>query len=75
MNPGWHLHPVPAGTAQGGVFTAEKATFDAGIVICQFTLSNFTTMEITNSNDVPILSQSILYHPLVAIGPLNASSK
>ncbi|CAF1418477.1 unnamed protein product [Adineta ricciae] len=74
MNPGMHLHPVPAGIAQGGVFTAEKATFDAGVVICQFTLSNFTTMEMTNSNDVPILSQSTLYHPLVAIGPLNATN-
>ncbi|CAF0713369.1 unnamed protein product [Adineta steineri] len=74
MNPGKHQHPVPAGIAQGGVFTVEKATFDAGVVNCQFTLSNFTTMERTNSNDVPILSQSIPYHPLVAIGALNATN-
>ncbi|CAF1105026.1 unnamed protein product [Adineta steineri] len=29
---------------------------------------------LTNSNDVPILSQSIPYHPLVAIGALNATN-
>ncbi|CAF1181363.1 unnamed protein product [Adineta steineri] len=74
MNPGKHQHPLPAGIAQGGVFTVEKATFDAGVVICQFTLSNFTTMTMKNSNDVPILSQSIPYHPLVAIGALNATN-
>ncbi|CAF1104987.1 unnamed protein product [Adineta steineri] len=74
MNPGRHLHPVPAGIAQGGVFTVEKAIFDAGVVICQFTLSNFTTTQMTNLNDPPILSQSTPYHPLVAIGALNATN-
>ncbi|CAF0760039.1 unnamed protein product [Adineta steineri] len=74
MNPGKHQHPVPAGIAQGGVFTVEKATFDAGVVICQFTLSNFTTTQMTKTNDVPVLSQSIPYHPLVAVGALNATN-
>jgi hypothetical protein len=75
MNPGNHSRPVPAGTAQGGVFMVEREVYDAGVVICQFTLSNFTTATTASANEVPTLSQSTPYHPLVAIGALDSSSK
>lgn len=72
-NPHEHNHPVPVGSEDGGDFIPGQQVFTDGTTVCQFTLSNFTS-ETTVSN-FPPLSLSGTYHPLFAVGPLNASGK
>jgi hypothetical protein len=74
VNPLNHSHPVPAGSEDGGIFTPLPSTFKDGVVTCQFALSNFDTKTVKNLNELRPLSQSERYHPLFAVGVVNATT-
>jgi len=74
-NPGNHTPPQPAGTEYGGLFTPLPSQFLDGIVTCQFSLSNFTSQTLTQPEGLDPLSQSGNYHPIFAVGKLDANSK
>ena len=75
INPVNHSHPVPAGSEQGGVFTPLPSKFMDGIVTCQFALSDFAPATVKQPNVLRPLSQSGKYHPIFAVGLLNATGK
>ena len=75
INPHGHSQPTRAGDEQGGVFTVERQVYNNGVVICQFTLSRFSSNQIDNPTDIQKLSQSTPYFPLFATGQLDASSE
>lgn len=66
-----HEPPEPAGIERGGLFTPLPSQFLDGIVICQFTLSNFTSPTFKQFNGLDPLSQSRSYHPIFAVGDLD----
>lgn len=72
INPFRHEEPSPAGDEEGGQFIAEKQDFNNGLVLCQFTLSNFENNYHQHLLDIPKLSQSKLYYPIIAIGQLDS---
>ena len=74
-NPGNHTPPQPAGVEHGGLFTALSTKLLDGIVTCQFSLSNFTSQKLTQLHVLNPLSQSRKYHPIFAVGKLDADSK
>ena len=55
----------------------NQEKLENGIVYCDFTLSNFADAKRRprRQNDIPELSQSVTYRPLIAIGNLDSSSK
>lgn len=55
--------------------TPIQQQFSNGVVICEFTLSNFAPQGPQKLKAIPPLSQSKPYHPLFATGSLNATSK
>jgi hypothetical protein len=73
INPGGHHTPEPAGSEQGGVFTPGQQQYLEGVVICQFSLSNFNQSTNKQVTDLKPLSQSGRYHPLFAAGLLDTS--
>jgi hypothetical protein len=75
VNPKNHTHPVHAGSEQGGVFTPLSAKLMDGIVTCQFILSNFAPQTVKQPNVLRPLSQSGKYHPIFAVGVVNATGK
>ncbi|CAF3395104.1 unnamed protein product [Rotaria sp. Silwood1] len=75
VNPHKHEHPQPAGSEQGGTLTPGQQQFNDGVMICQFTLSNFTMETLRQLETVRPLSQSTSYHPLFAVGLLNSSNE
>ena len=75
INPMNHSHPVPAGSEQGGVFTPLPSQFVDGIVTCKFILSDFAPETREQPNALKPLSQSGSYHPIFAVGLLNATGK
>lgn len=68
-----HSHPVPAGSEQGGVFTPLPSKFIDGVVTCKFVLSDFPPETSEQPNALQPLSQSGHYHPIFAVGLLNAT--
>ena len=75
INPMNHSRPVPAGSEQGGIFTPLPSKFMDGIVTCQFVLSDFAPEIVKQPNVLRPLSQSGKYHPIFAVGLLNATGK
>jgi hypothetical protein len=75
INPMNHSHPVPAGPREGGVFTPLPSIFIDGIITCKFALSDFTPEKMEQPNALRPLSQSGSYHPIFAVGVLNATGK
>ena len=73
INPMNHSHPVPAASEQGGVFTPLPSQFIDGIVTCKFALSDFPPETREQPNALRPLSQSGNYHPIFAVGLLNAT--
>ncbi len=74
-NPGNHTPPEPAGIEHGGLFTPLASQFLDGIVTCQFSLSNFTSQTLIQPKVLNPLSQSGEYHPIFAVGKLDADIK
>lgn len=75
VNIGNHTPPAPAGSEQGGVFTPLPSKFTDGNVTCQFVLSDFASETVKQLGVLRPLSQSGQYHPLFAVGVLNATGK
>ncbi|CAF1078099.1 unnamed protein product [Adineta steineri] len=75
VNPNKHEEPEPAGSEDGGVFTPGKQEFNEGIVICRFSLSNFTSQISGQLQEVKPLSQSNKYYPIFAVGLLDEYRK
>ncbi|CAF1608862.1 unnamed protein product [Adineta ricciae] len=73
VNPEGHHPPVPAGSEQGGVFTPLPSKFIDGIVICQFSLSNFAPETVKQLDTLRPLSPTAKYHPLFSVGRLNST--
>ncbi|CAF0735095.1 unnamed protein product [Adineta steineri] len=71
VNPNKHEEPEPAGSEDGGVLTPGKQEFNEGIVICRFSLSNFTSQTSGQLQEVKPLSQSNKYYPIFAVGFLD----
>ncbi|CAF1601840.1 unnamed protein product [Rotaria magnacalcarata] len=74
INPDGHHHPEHAGSEQGGTFTPIQQEFHNGVVLCQFSLSNFTDGWIEDIKTIDPLSPSKKYYPLFAIGLLNTTT-
>lgn len=75
INPMNHSRPVPAGSDQGGVFTPLPSKFMDGVVTCQFVLSDFAPETEKQPNALRPLSLSGRYHPIFAVGVVNATGK
>ena len=76
INPDGHAYPEPAEADAGGSFTTIQRRFSEGVVICQFSLSNFTSdASKPSKKPVPPLSQSMAYYPMFAAGLLNDDGK
>ena len=75
VNIGNHTPPASAGSEQGGVFTPLPSKFTDGNVTCQFALSDFAPETVKQLGVLRPLSQSGKYHPLFAVGVLNATGK
>ncbi|CAF1075530.1 unnamed protein product [Didymodactylos carnosus] len=73
INPGGHVVPIAAPSNDGGTFNATQAKIENSVVTCGFTLSNFGSRKKRRSV-IPTLSQTVKYHPLVAVGPLDSSN-
>ncbi|CAF0999963.1 unnamed protein product [Didymodactylos carnosus] len=73
INPMNHTPPAPAGSEQGGKFTPLPGRFIDGVVTCQFLLSDFAPQRVKQLNTLRPLSQSGKYHPLFAVGLVNAT--
>jgi hypothetical protein len=71
-NPDGHHAPEPAGTKDGGLFVPGRQQYLEGVVICQFTLSDFAQTTSEQVTDLKPLSQSGSYYPLFAAGPLDS---
>jgi len=56
------------------LFTPLPSTFSDGIVTCQFTLSNFTSQTLIQPQALNPLSLSEKYHPIFAVGKLDANN-
>ncbi|CAF3082951.1 unnamed protein product [Rotaria sp. Silwood2] len=77
INPGGHSRPVLASTTAdlGGSFNVILQKFENGITYCDFTLSNFVDIRRqSRQTNVPKLSQTASYRPLIAIGNLDSSN-
>ncbi|CAF0777541.1 unnamed protein product [Rotaria sordida] len=74
INPNKHEHPEHAGSEQGGILTPVQQQFRDGVVICQFTLSNFNIETFQQLKTISPLSQTASYHPLFAVGLLNSTN-
>ncbi|CAF3697979.1 unnamed protein product [Rotaria sordida] len=77
INPGGHSRPVLASTIAnpGGSLNVTREKFEDGIAYCDFTLSNFVdTSRQSRQNDIPKLSQTANYRPLIAFGNLDSSN-
>lgn len=72
INPSGHQEPELAGDDAGGHFTPTEQTFRDGLVICEFTLSNFNQNSSGGIGSVSPLSQTTSYFPLFAVGLLDA---
>jgi len=60
----------------GGTFNVSREKLENGIAYCDFTLSNFANIRRrSRQNNIPELSQTTSYQPLIAIGNLDSSSK
>lgn len=73
-----HSRPILANTITnpGGIFNISRQKLENGIVYCDFTLSNFVDIKRRRrQNDIPELSQTTSYRPLIAIGNMDSSSK
>lgn len=78
INPMGHSRPVLAKTASnlGGTFNVTRQKVENGIVYCEFTLSNFAQIRRPRrQTDLPELSPTTSYRPLIAIGNMDSSSK
>ncbi|CAF4618057.1 unnamed protein product, partial [Rotaria sp. Silwood2] len=65
---------VTADSNYGGTFQVTQVALINGVAYCEFTLSNFTaTTSRRREWSISLLSQSIQYHLLVALGPLDSS--
>ncbi|CAF2648320.1 unnamed protein product [Rotaria sp. Silwood2] len=66
---------VTADSNYGGTFQVTQVALINGVAYCEFTLSNFTaTTSRRREWSISLLSQSIQYHLLVALGPLDSSN-
>jgi hypothetical protein len=75
INPGEHHPPQMIGNnEQGGLLTPGRLEFTDNVVICRFTLSNFTTETVEELQAIQPLSQSTPYHPKFAVGLLNSTN-
>ncbi len=73
-----HSRPVLANTISnpGGTFNVSRQRLDNGIAYCDFALSNFVDIRRRPRQiEIPELSQTTSYRPLVAIGNMDSSSK
>lgn len=73
-----HSRPILASTLGnfGGIFNVTRQKVENGIVYCDFTLSNFATIKRSRrQTDLPELSPTSSYRPLIAIGNMDSSSK
>lgn len=68
-----HSHPIPAGPDDGGIFTPLPSKYKDGVVTCHFVLSDFAPATMRQPNVLNPLSQSGQYHPIFAVGLLNAT--
>jgi len=75
VNIGFHVPPMPAGSEQGGVFTPLPSKLMNGNVICQFVLSDFAPETVEQLGVVKPLTQSGNYHPIFAVGVVNATGR
>jgi len=58
------------------MFNVIRQKLENGIAYCDFTLSNFIDMKRRpRQNDIPELSQTTSYRPLIAFGNMDSSSK
>ncbi|CAF1163143.1 unnamed protein product [Rotaria sp. Silwood1] len=77
INPGGHSRPIPASTMAdpGGSFNVTLQKLENGITYCDFTLSNFVDISRqSRQNNIPKLSQTSRYRPLIAIGNMASSN-
>lgn len=73
-----HSRPVLASTVPnpGGIFNVSRQKVENGIVYCEFTLSNFADIKRRpRQTDLPELSLTSAYRPLIAMGNMDSSSK
>jgi hypothetical protein len=73
-----HSRPILVNTISnpGGIFNVSRQKLENGIAYCDFTLSNFVDIRRRRrQNDIPELSQTTSYRPLIAIGNMDSSSK
>ena len=77
INPNGHQYPTPVSPTdnQGGTFNITQTKSENGEVYCEFTLSNFDSSNRLTVRAISTLSQSTTYHPLIAVGNLDSSSK
>jgi hypothetical protein len=78
INPGGTTPPVLASTISnpGGTLNITLQKLENGIAYCQFTLSNFSTSKRRRrQSSIASLTQTTSYHPLIATGNLDSSSK
>lgn len=73
-----HSRPVPASTVSnpGGIFNISRQKIENGVVYCEFTLSNFVDIKRRPRQiNLPELSLTTSYRPLIATGNMDSSSK
>jgi hypothetical protein len=73
-----HSRPILANTVSnpGGILNITREKLENGIAHCDFTLSNFVELKRRpRQNNIPELSPTNNYRPLIAIGNLDSSSK
>ncbi|CAF1351015.1 unnamed protein product, partial [Didymodactylos carnosus] len=79
INPHKHDRPIDAPPGSGGLFTVVGTKLENNLITGQFELSNFTDSTFSRPqqeiNDILPLNQTGLYHPLVATGRLDGTSK
>ncbi|CAF1125050.1 unnamed protein product, partial [Didymodactylos carnosus] len=73
INPRGYSRPIDAHLTSGGIFTPQETGLQDGVVICLFTLGNFTESKRRSKRQTngPVLLQTEQYHPLIAIGALD----
>ncbi|CAF1564432.1 unnamed protein product, partial [Didymodactylos carnosus] len=70
INPSDHDDPVAAPPHSGGSFSIVRTQLINNVILCEFTLSNFTATDIQQLQNIPPLTQTTSYHPIIALGRL-----
>ncbi|CAF1115971.1 unnamed protein product [Didymodactylos carnosus] len=74
INPKGHKRPIDSPPDSGGLFTIKRKKLENNRILCEFTLSNFTTTNPQAISAIPPLTQETPYHPLIATGSLDGTT-